>query len=61
MIWGIAGMFLCIPYLAMLKIIFEQVDELKPWGVLLGEQPKPHPRKRRIYQITKKIKLEEAE
>lgn len=61
MVWGISGMFLCIPYLAMLKIIFEEVDQLKPWGILLGEQQKTKSRKRRTYQITKKIKLEEAE
>jgi putative permease len=60
MIWGISGMFLCIPYLAMLKIIFERVDGLKPWGALLGEGHKT-PRKRRTYRITKKLKLEEAE
>lgn len=60
MIWGISGMFLCIPYLAMLKIIFERVESLKPWGVLLGEENKS-PRKRRTYKITEKIKLEDAE
>ncbi|TCC89453.1 AI-2E family transporter [Pedobacter frigiditerrae] len=60
MIWGISGMFLCIPYLAMLKIIFERVDGLQPWGALLGEGHKT-PRKRRTYRITKKIKLEDAE
>jgi len=60
MIWGISGMFLCIPYLAMLKIIFERVDGLQPWGALLGEGHIA-PRKRRIYRITKKIKLEDAE
>ncbi len=60
MIWGISGMFLCIPYLAMLKIIFERVDGLQPWGALLGEGHQT-PRKRRTYRITKKIKLEEAE
>ncbi len=60
MIWGISGMFLCIPYLAMLKIIFERVESLKPWGALLGEENKTR-RKRRTYRITKKIKLEEVE
>lgn len=60
MIWGISGMFLCIPYLAMLKIIFERVEGLQPWGALLGEGHRS-PRKRRTYRITKKIKLEEAE
>lgn len=61
MIWGISGMFLCIPYLAMLKIIFDRVDELKPWGILLGEEESGSKRKRKVFRITKKIKFEEAE
>lgn len=60
MIWGISGMFLCIPYLAMVKIIFDRVDTLKPWGILMGEEHKPE-KKKRVYQITKKIKLEEKD
>ena len=60
MIWGISGMFLCIPYLAMLKIIFDRVDQLKPWGILLGGEDKSH-KKRKVYRITKNIKLEEQE
>ncbi len=60
MIWGISGMFLCIPYLAIFKIIFDQVDQLKPWGILLGGEEKPA-KKRKVYRITKKIKLEEQE
>jgi putative permease len=60
MIWGISGMFLCIPYLAMLKIIFDRVDELKPWGLLLGEHANPK-KKRKVYRITKKIQIEEPE
>jgi predicted PurR-regulated permease PerM len=35
-IWGIAGMFLSIPLTAILKVIFDHVDPLKPWGYLLG-------------------------
>lgn len=60
MIWGISGMFLCIPYLAMLKIIFDRVDELKPWGILLGEKSNPKKR-RKVIRLTKKIKIEEPE
>ena len=37
MIWGIPGMFLSIPIIAVLKIIFDRVEGLKPWGLLLGE------------------------
>lgn len=60
MIWGISGMFLCIPYLAIMKIIFDRIEELKPWGILLGEEEKPG-KKRKVYRITKKITLEEPE
>lgn len=57
-LWGISGMFLSIPFLAILKIIFENVDELKPWGKLLGE---PKKKSRKKYKLTKTIVLEEKE
>ena len=34
---GITGMFLAIPLLAILKIIFDRVGTLQPWGYLLGD------------------------
>ncbi len=37
-IWGVSGMFLSIPFIAVLKIIFDRVTELKPWGKLLGDK-----------------------
>nr|WP_243837283.1 AI-2E family transporter [Mucilaginibacter gilvus] len=30
MIWGITGMFLSIPVVAVLKIIFDRVEAIKP-------------------------------
>ena len=36
-LWGIPGMFLAIPLTGILKVIFEHIDELKPWAVLLGD------------------------
>jgi predicted PurR-regulated permease PerM len=36
-LWGIAGMFLSIPFIGVLKIIFDRLPELKPWGKLLGD------------------------
>ncbi|MBK0368980.1 AI-2E family transporter [Flavobacterium agrisoli] len=33
---GIAGMFLAIPLLAILKIIFDRLDGFEPWGYLMG-------------------------
>lgn len=35
---GIPGMFLAVPGLAMLKVIFERVDSLKPWALLLSDE-----------------------
>ena len=37
-LWGVPGMFLSIPFVAILKIIFDRVDGLKPWGKLLGDE-----------------------
>lgn len=37
---GLSGMFLSIPGLAILKAIFERVEDLKPWGYLLGDEQK---------------------
>ncbi|GAA4335159.1 AI-2E family transporter [Mucilaginibacter gynuensis] len=36
MIWGLSGMFLSIPMIAIMKIIFDRVETLKPWGYILG-------------------------
>ncbi|RYE08529.1 MAG: AI-2E family transporter [Sphingobacteriaceae bacterium] len=38
MLWGIPGMFLSIPVIAILKIIFDRVESLQPWGLLLGDE-----------------------
>ncbi len=35
---GISGMFLSLPLIAVLKIIFDRTDNLKQWGVLLGDE-----------------------
>ena len=35
-IWGLPGMFLSIPLTAILKVIFDNIEILKPWGFLLG-------------------------
>lgn len=36
-VWGVSGMFLSIPFVAILKIIFDRLPETKPWGKLLGD------------------------
>jgi predicted PurR-regulated permease PerM len=34
---GVSGMFLSIPGIAILKVIFDRVEDLQPWGILLGD------------------------
>jgi predicted PurR-regulated permease PerM len=36
-IWGIAGMFLAIPLVALTKIVFDRVEPLEPFGYILGD------------------------
>ncbi len=47
MMWGISGMFLSIPVIAILKIVFDRIDTLKPWGLLLGEEKDEKPKSKR--------------
>lgn len=66
-LWGVSGMFLSIPLIGVLKIVFDRVDGLKPWGSLLGiEVPSEHigliwqKRWNRIFRrMEKKKELEE--
>jgi len=36
-LWGIPGMFISIPLTAIIKLIFDHIEPLKPWGFLLGD------------------------
>lgn len=51
LIWGIPGMFLSIPITAVLKIIFDRVEDLKAWGLILGEEHQKES------QLTKKLRI----
>ncbi len=36
-IWGVAGMFLAIPLVALAKVVFDRVESLEPFGYILGD------------------------
>jgi len=38
LVWGVAGMILFLPFAAMLKVICEEFEELKPIALLIGNQ-----------------------
>jgi predicted PurR-regulated permease PerM len=51
-LWGISGMFLSIPVTAILKVIFDHIESLKPWGFLLGDIVPTTPK----FSFVKKVK-----
>ncbi|MDP4265738.1 MAG: AI-2E family transporter [Bacteroidota bacterium] len=53
-VWGIPGMFLSIPFIGVLKIIFDRIPELKPWGKLLGDEV-PTRHKGQIWGLRRKV------
>lgn len=59
-LWGVAGMFLSIPFVAILKIIFDRLPEMRPWGKLLGDEV-PTRHKGEIWRIRRNRKQEIAE
>jgi predicted PurR-regulated permease PerM len=36
-LWGVSGMFLSIPLTAIIKVIFDRIETLAPFGFLLGD------------------------
>ena len=36
-LWGVAGMFLSIPITAILKVVFDRIEPLTPFGFLIGD------------------------
>ncbi|MFW5831033.1 MAG: AI-2E family transporter [Prolixibacteraceae bacterium] len=52
-LWGIPGMLVAIPLIAIVKLIFDHIEPLKPWGFLLGDiMPDPL----RVRPFLKKMK-----
>lgn len=40
-LWGVPGMFLAIPLTGVIKLIFDRIEPLKPWGYLLSDTTPP--------------------
>ncbi len=57
-LWGIAGLALALPLTAIMKVIFDAVDYLKPYGYLMGEPEVSKERavkSRKVQQIEKDV------
>lgn len=53
---GFSGLFLSVPAVALIKIICDQVDDLKPWGMLLGDDITNY-KQNELYNKIKNIKV----
>ena len=60
---GISGMFLSLPIIAVLKVIFDRSDDFRQWGVLFGdERPKRSPMSFPVFRMkSKKIEQKDQE
>src|SRR5690606_28894066 len=54
-VWGPAGMILFIPYLALLKVIFDVIEPLEPYGFLLGN-PDSNNKSKFVSKIKSRLK-----
>jgi predicted PurR-regulated permease PerM len=55
-IWGLAGMILFIPGMAMLKVVFDEIPGLEPYGFLLGDLHKhKQEEKMKLGKIAEKV------
>ena len=56
---GLSGLFLSIPAIAFLKIVCDEVDELKPWGMLMGDET-TYTKKSRLYKKLEKMSMKQS-
>lgn len=50
---GLPGIFLALPTIAIMNVIFAQIDSLKPWSILLSDDRENIPQKRILRQLQK--------
>jgi predicted PurR-regulated permease PerM len=56
---GVSGLFLSIPAIAFLKIVCDEVDELKPWGMLMGDET-TYTKKSKLLKKLQKISIKQS-
>ncbi len=59
---GVGGMFLAIPLVAVLKVIFDRIDSMKNWGMLFGDNKiKLNPLSYPVMRLRKRFIKKDAE
>ncbi|QHV98286.1 AI-2E family transporter [Spirosoma endbachense] len=54
-VWGFPGLVLALPMTAILKVIFDAVESLNPYGFLIGEAEKPRPPIKNFQQLAEHL------
>ena len=54
-VWGLPGLVLALPMTAILKVIFDSVDALKPYGFVIGEAEKPRPPIKNLQELAEQL------
>jgi len=55
LVWGIPGMVLCLPLTGMAKVVCDNIDSLKPYGYLLGEEVDTDEKQQVHKKLTKRL------
>ncbi len=54
-LWGLPGLILALPLTAIIKVIFDSVDGLTPYGFLIGEAEKPRPPIKNLQELADQL------
>lgn len=54
-LWGLPGLILALPMTAILKVVFDSIEAMKPYGFLLGEAERPIPPIRNFEDLKRKL------
>lgn len=61
-LWGFMGLILAIPITGMMKLVFDEIPTLKPWGFILGEEKRwPKEKRIRLALRRRKVKTTKAD
>lgn len=54
-LWGVTGLILALPMTAILKVIFDAIEPLKPYGFLIGEAERQKTKPLNVKEFTDKL------
>lgn len=59
-LWGIPGMFMAVPGLAILKVVFEGIEPLNAFAIIMGDDTTA-PSRHMLKKIASKVRRKKLE